>query len=329
MPPVERDLFARRRRALAGAAARQRLRPARRTASRCSSRCRWRARCRSTGRASYGGVDVLTLPTPGHTVGSVTLPRRGRRPAARVHAATSSTAPGKVWSLAATQWTYTRHRGPGGDVRLLRRRSRDQRARPAAARRTASRWTTRRRRSRCSRDAARRSSSTCGSRTVGPRATGCERPFEPVTPHLLRNRTSFAHSYALLSDSGAALLIDCGYDVTTGLPPVTRSEPRAGRCSRRSTRSGATTASSASRWSSRRTTTTTTSPGSTCCATSRAREVWSPDERRAGARASAPLRPAVPVVRPDPASTGGSRSASRSRWHEYELRRPSAARAHA
>ena len=39
-----------------------------------------------------------------------------------------------------------------------------------------------------------------------------------LEPHLLRNRTSVANTYALLSDDGAALLIDYGYDFTTGLP---------------------------------------------------------------------------------------------------------------
>jgi glyoxylase-like metal-dependent hydrolase (beta-lactamase superfamily II) len=42
-------------------------------------------------------------------------------------------------------------------------------------------------------------------------------PWLPVTPHLLRNRTSFGASYALLSDSGAALLVDWGYDYAPGL----------------------------------------------------------------------------------------------------------------
>jgi glyoxylase-like metal-dependent hydrolase (beta-lactamase superfamily II) len=39
----------------------------------------------------------------------------------------------------------------------------------------------------------------------------------PVTPHLLRNRTSFGACYALLSDSATALLLDWGYDYAPGL----------------------------------------------------------------------------------------------------------------
>jgi glyoxylase-like metal-dependent hydrolase (beta-lactamase superfamily II) len=52
------------------------------------------------------------------------------------------------------------------------------------------------------------------------------RPWVPITPHLLRNRASFANSYALVSETGAALLIDFGYDVTTGLVPRTEREAR-------------------------------------------------------------------------------------------------------
>jgi glyoxylase-like metal-dependent hydrolase (beta-lactamase superfamily II) len=40
-------------------------------------------------------------------------------------------------------------------------------------------------------------------------------PYVRVTQHLLRNRTSLANSYVLLSESGKALLIDYGYDFLT------------------------------------------------------------------------------------------------------------------
>jgi glyoxylase-like metal-dependent hydrolase (beta-lactamase superfamily II) len=43
-------------------------------------------------------------------------------------------------------------------------------------------------------------------------------PWEALSPHLLRNRTSFATSYALLSDAGSALVVDWGYDLWTGYP---------------------------------------------------------------------------------------------------------------
>ena len=48
-----------------------------------------------------------------------------------------------------------------------------------------------------------------------------DRPFHPVTPHLLWNTSCWAHSYVLLSQSGKALLIDYGYDFSTSLPAGT------------------------------------------------------------------------------------------------------------
>src|SRR5215203_2000887 len=54
----------------------------------------------------YGGIDVYTLPTPGHTVGSVTylVEVDGRRLAFTGDLVYGH---GKVWSLAATQWSYS------------------------------------------------------------------------------------------------------------------------------------------------------------------------------------------------------------------------------
>ena len=66
-------------------------------------------------RQTYSGVEVEVLPTPGHTTGSVTylLERHGRR-----YGFTGDLiyAPGKVWSLAATQWSYTDNDGPACTV---------------------------------------------------------------------------------------------------------------------------------------------------------------------------------------------------------------------
>ena len=74
------------------------------------------ARWTSTARARYGGVEVFTLPTPGHTVGSVTylVEDDGRRLA---FTGDLLYGPGQVWSLAATQWTYSG--GEGQTVTLL------------------------------------------------------------------------------------------------------------------------------------------------------------------------------------------------------------------
>jgi glyoxylase-like metal-dependent hydrolase (beta-lactamase superfamily II) len=51
-------------------------------------------------------------------------------------------------------------------------------------------------------------------------------PFEPVTPHLLRNRTMFANNYVLVSETGAALLVDFGYDLTTTAASTERAARR-------------------------------------------------------------------------------------------------------
>jgi glyoxylase-like metal-dependent hydrolase (beta-lactamase superfamily II) len=48
-----------------------------------------------------------------------------------------------------------------------------------------------------------------------------ERPFVRLTDHLLLNRTANSCVYVLLSDSGAALFIDYGYDMSTGWPAGT------------------------------------------------------------------------------------------------------------
>jgi glyoxylase-like metal-dependent hydrolase (beta-lactamase superfamily II) len=169
----------------------------------------------------FGGVDVLTLPTPGHTPGSVSylIDLDGQRIA---FTGDLIAAPGKVWSLAATQWTYTgieglgstilsgldlldrqpdvilpAHGDPIGDprraIRLLNRRLQrliDLRS---------PEWTVERLRA---------------------------RPYLSISRHLLRNRTSVSNSYVLLSDDGAALVIDFGYDFTTGLPAGTDRSSR-------------------------------------------------------------------------------------------------------
>ncbi|WP_241237030.1 MBL fold metallo-hydrolase [Georgenia faecalis] len=165
-----------------------------------------------TGR--WGGVDLAVHPTPGHTTGSVTyvLERGGRRIA---FTGDLLYAPGKVWSLAATQWSYTENEGPAMTVLscyLLQRERLDlllpshgePMADPAAALGLL----------------ARRMQAYVDSRRPFPwdLETRLVHPYARLTTHFLLNRSSVAASYVLLSESGAALLIDFGYDVTTGLP---------------------------------------------------------------------------------------------------------------
>jgi glyoxylase-like metal-dependent hydrolase (beta-lactamase superfamily II) len=164
---------------------------------------------------SYGGLEVYALPTPGHTVGSVTylVELDGHRVA---FTGDLLYAPGQVWSLAATQWTYSGVEGqaatilscgvlarhepdvllpshgepieePGAALALTQR----QIARVMELRRGGEPWKLER---------------------------WLLTPWEVLSPHLLRNRTSVSTSYALLSASGSALLFDWGYDLWTGLP---------------------------------------------------------------------------------------------------------------
>ncbi len=160
-----------------------------------------------------GGVRLLALPTPGHTPGSMSyvLDRDGVRTA---FVGDLIAAPGKVWSLAATQWTYTGIEGlgatlvsaldlldrrpdvllpahgepihdPGPAIRLLVDRLQD----------------------------------LIDLRSPEWRLEDLrERPYLEISRHLLLNRTAVANSYVVLSETGNALVIDFGYDFTTGLP---------------------------------------------------------------------------------------------------------------
>jgi glyoxylase-like metal-dependent hydrolase (beta-lactamase superfamily II) len=162
----------------------------------------------------FGAFDVTTLPTPGHTLGSESyLIDVGSRRLA--FTGDLIYGPGKVWSVAALQWSYSAVEGAYATVLSLyevQARRPDlvlpshgdpidepqpafdlleTRLRAFADSRRAQPW--------------------------DPRDQ-YDRPFDVLSPHLLRNRTSFATSYALLSDTGNALLIDFGLDMIAGLP---------------------------------------------------------------------------------------------------------------
>ena len=173
-------------------------------------------------RRAFGDVEVYTLPTPGHTAGSVTyiVEIEGRRLAFTgdlVHAG------GKLWSLAATQWSYSGAEGlaathvscavlAGHAPDVLLPSHGPPVEDPQSELRTV-------------RD---RVAEVFRLRLEQPWDLDdmAARPWAQVTPHFLRNRASFANSYALVSETGAALLIDFGYDVTTGLVPTTQREAR-------------------------------------------------------------------------------------------------------
>jgi len=159
----------------------------------------------------FGGRTFTVVPTPGHTTGSVSLLAEvdGRRVA---FTGDLIYAPGKVWSLAATQWSYNGGEGiPGTILSLLDLKERrpermlpghgEPMDSPAAAidltvERLAALRTLRRQ---------------------NPRLFLLrDEPYLAVTPHLLFNRTSMANSYVLRSESGKGLVIDFGYDFMFG-----------------------------------------------------------------------------------------------------------------
>lgn len=165
----------------------------------------------------FGGVAVKTVPTPGHTMGSVTylVDRGGARLA---FSGDLIYAPGRVWSLAATQWSYTENEGPAMTVLscLLLADEAPDRLLPSHGEVM---------------DDATTALSALGrgmqayvdSRRPRPwdLAGLLDDPFVRITEHLLLNRSANSCSYVLLSGDGAALLIDYGYDMTTGWPAGT------------------------------------------------------------------------------------------------------------
>jgi glyoxylase-like metal-dependent hydrolase (beta-lactamase superfamily II) len=162
----------------------------------------------------YGAFDVYTLPTPGHTVGSVTylVEVEGRTLA---FSGDLIYGEGKVWSLAATQWTYTEIEGQRATYLSLGSLARRKPAvvlpshgDPIEEPGPAIELT------------QRRLDELMGMRALDSwdLEMRLDAPFDELTPHLLRNRTCMANSFVLRSESGAALVIDFGYDHWTGHP---------------------------------------------------------------------------------------------------------------
>ena len=163
-------------------------------------------------RRAYGPFELTTLPTPGHTPGSVSylLEEGGGLLAFTGDLVYGD---GAVWSLAATQWTYSGAEGliatylscgtlaGRRPVRLL-----PSHGEPVDD-------------VRGSLDRLRGRVRELAELRLGHALDLDEWEREPwveVSPHLLRNRTSFATSYALLSESGGALVVDWGYDQAPG-----------------------------------------------------------------------------------------------------------------
>ncbi|GAA0899415.1 hypothetical protein GCM10009557_75280 [Virgisporangium ochraceum] len=163
----------------------------------------------------YAGTTVEVVPTPGHTTGSTTyvVKRAGQRVA---FTGDLIYAPGKVWSIAATQWSFVDNEGPAMTVlschqlldlapSLLLPSHGEPMDDPAHALGTL----------------AERMTEYVNSRRPFPWDLKglLDNPYTALTDHLLMNRTSNSYSYVLLSATGAALIFDYGYDTYTGLPP--------------------------------------------------------------------------------------------------------------
>ncbi len=159
----------------------------------------------------FGAHTFTVVPTPGHTTGSISLMAEidGRQTA---FTGDLIAGPGKLWSLAATQWTYNGAEGIAMSVPSLvdlKQRQPDILlpshgeliCDPAPAIDLL----------------VSRLGELLRYREQNPRLfTFLEKPYSRITPHLLWNRTSMANSYVLLSESGKALLIDFGYDFMAG-----------------------------------------------------------------------------------------------------------------
>ena len=159
-----------------------------------------------------GSYKLEVLPSPGHTPGSISIlaDMDGRKV---IFCGDLIAGPGKVWSMAATQWTYNGAEGAAASILSLtdlKKRNPNlllpshgipmdnpEEAIDLLISRLADLLS------------ARQQYPNLFSRM--------EHPYQRVSQHLLKNRTSIANSYVLLSESGKALLIDFGYDFATGL----------------------------------------------------------------------------------------------------------------
>ena len=161
---------------------------------------------------TFGDLGFTVLPTPGHTTGSVTLTTTldGVRIA---FTGDLIAAPGKVWSLAATQWSYNGAEGVAASVASLLdlKDRRPDLLLPAHGEPMLEP-------EKAIDSLTERLGELLRHRLENPRLFQLrDEPFVALTPHLLWNRTSLAYSYVLLSKSRKALFVDFGYDFMTGM----------------------------------------------------------------------------------------------------------------
>lgn len=175
---------------------------------------------RDYGTYRYLGMEFHVIPTPGHTTGSISI-ETCMEGISIAFTGDLIYGPGKVWSLAATQWSYNGGEGiPYTILSLLDIRERkiqwmfpshgvpmktEEAAEPTAE----------------------RLAELMKLRLQNPRLFQLrEHPYERITEHVLFNRTSMANSYVLLSESKKALFIDFGYDFMAGAAAGTERSSR-------------------------------------------------------------------------------------------------------
>lgn len=156
-----------------------------------------------------GGIAFEIVPTPGHTIGSITLMTRldGRSVA---FTGDLLYAPGKVWSLAATQWGYNDVMGVYACVLSLYE-LRDKQPELLLPSHGAP-MTEAMASIRATIGALKRFHQVRHGQAIRTADRMSDELFRELTPHLLMNCRTGAHSYVLLSKSGKALFIDYGYE---------------------------------------------------------------------------------------------------------------------
>lgn len=163
------------------------------------------------GTYAFAGIEVKVWPTPGHTTGSVTL-EIGIDGKKMAFTGDLIFGRGKVYSLAATQWSYNGGEGIPHTVLslLFLQEQKYDRLLPSHGEPM------------CPDEAIPETVENLAAlmklRRQNPRCFQLrERPYEHITEHLLFNRTSMSDSYVLVSESGKALIFDLGYDFMAGV----------------------------------------------------------------------------------------------------------------
>jgi glyoxylase-like metal-dependent hydrolase (beta-lactamase superfamily II) len=167
---------------------------------------------------TVGDQRFEVIPTPGHTTGSITLISTidGKRIA---FSGDLIAEPGKVWSMAATQWSYNGLEGVAASILSLRNLAErplemllPTHREPMYEPRTAMELL------------IDRMTQLLRLRRVpmhDEMLNHHQHPYRQITPHLLHHWLSVANTFVLLSERGTALMFDFGYDMFTGFPSGT------------------------------------------------------------------------------------------------------------